>query len=442
MSNSELNKTLEKLSSISFCARGNSSFKFLSLAHHLNIDFLRDCYNNLDRNKAVGIDNVSWHEYGNNLEHNLERLVIKLKNKTYKPLPSKRVNIPKGNNELRPLGISAIENKIVESGLTRILSSIYEADFYDFSYGFRPKKSAHQALKVIGDSINFKAVNYVVEADIKGFFDTVDHALLLDFLRIRIGDNSLLILIEKFLKAGYVDANKFNKTDVGTPQGSILSPMLSNIFLHNVLDKWFTDVVRNYTSGYVEMVRYADDFIVLTQNENDANKILKALNNRFSKYKLSLHPDKTSVFSFGRLEKHKSLREQRKANTFDFLGFTHYCDKTRKGRFKVGRKTSAKKFRAKAKDLNLWLKSIRNLVLTKDWWKVLAAKLRGHYQYYGVSENYRSIHKFYSLAIKLARKWLNRRSQKKAMSWIKMSQYLLLYPLPKPGIKQNFYVNS
>lgn len=158
-----------------------------------------------------------------------------------------------------------------------------------------------------------------MEADIKGFFDTVDHALLLDFLRIRIGDNSLLILIEKFLKAGYVDANKFNKTDVGTPQGSILSPMLSNIFLHNVLDKWFTDVVRNYTSGYVEMVRYADDFIVLTQNENDANKILKALNNRFSKYKLSLHPDKTSVFSFGRLEKHKSLREQRKANTFDLL---------------------------------------------------------------------------------------------------------------------------
>ena len=439
MSNTELNKTLEKLSSISLCARGNPEFKFMSLAHHLNAEFLKDCYDNLDRNKAVGVDSISWEEYGRDLDNKLDTLVSRLKSKTYKPLPSKRVYIPKGNNELRPLGISTIENKIVESGITRILGSIYEADFFGFSYGFRPNKSAHQALKVIGDSINFKQINYVIEADIKGFFDSVDHDLLLEFLRIRITDSSLLFLIERFLKAGYIDAAQLIEPDKGTAQGSILSPMLSNIYLHYVLDKWFDEVVQAHTKGYVELVRYADDYITLVQSESDAIRILKVLHHRFAKYKLQLHPDKTSIFSFGRNEKAKSIRENRRANTFDFLGFTHYCDKTRKGRFKVGRKTSAKKFRAKVKELNLWLKSIRNLVLTKDWWKILRAKLRGHYEYYGISENYASIYRFYILVVKLARKWMNRRSQKKAMSWVKMNKYLELYPLPKPGIKHNFY---
>lgn|SRR3990167_146501 len=442
MSNTELNKTLEKLSSISFCARCDSTFKFMSLAHHLNVEFLRDCYNNLDRNKAVGVDSISWEEYGEDLDNKLDILVSSLKSKTYKPQPSKRVYIPKGNNETRPLGISAIETKIVESGITRILGSIYEADFFEFSYGFRPNKSAHQALKVIGDSINFKPINYVIEADIKGFFDNVNHDLLLDFLRIRIKDISLLRLIESFLKAGYVDSDQLIKTDKGTPQGSILSPMLSNIFLHYVLDEWFSDVVQLYIKGYAELVRYADDFIILANTESDAIRILKALQNRFAKYKLQLHPDKTSIFSFGKCEKSKAFKDNRKANTFDFLGFTHYCDKTRKGHFKVSRKTSAKKFRAKAKELNLWLKSIRNLVLTKDWWKILRAKLRGHYEYYGVSENYASICRFYKLAIKLAKKWLNRRSQKRSMNWSKMNKYLLLYPLPKPSIKQNFYATT
>ncbi len=439
MSNTELNNTLGKLSSISLCAKGNSTFQFMSLAHHLNVEFLKDCYNHLDRNKAVGVDRVNWREYGKNLDENLNKLVAKLKRKTYEPLPSRRVYIPKGNNELRPLGISAIENKIVESGIARIIGSIYEMDFCSFSYGFRPHKSAHQALKAIGDNINFKPVNYVIEADIRGFFDNVDHDLLMDFLRIRIKDSSLLILIEKFLKAGYVDAGQLIETEQGTPQGSILSPMLSNIFLHYVLDKWFNDVVQKYVKGYAKLVRYADDFIILVETESDAKRVLRALQNRFSKYKLQLHSAKTSIFSFGRNEKLNAIKENRKANTFDFLGFTHYCDKTRRGYFKVGRKTSAKKFRAKVKALNLWLKAIRNIMATKDWWKLLSAKLRGHYEYYGVSENYRSICKFYKLAIRLAKKWMDRRSQKKAMSWEKMAKYLLLYPLPKPRIRHNFY---
>lgn len=440
MSDTELNKTLEKLSSISYCAMGNASFEFTSLAHHLNASFLKDCYEALDRNKAVGIDNVSWEAYGAGIDDKLEILVTRLKRKAYKPLPSRRVYIPKGKDAVRPLGISAIETKIVESGIARILSSIYEVDFLGFSYGFRPKRSAHQALKVLGDSINNRAVNYVVEADIKGFFDNVEHDLLLDFLRIRIADSSLLLLIERFLKAGYVDNYHLVKTEKGTPQGSILSPILANIFLHYVLDKWFNDTVINHVQGYAEIIRYADDFICLVESKRDADRILEALQNRFTKYGLQLHPDKTRAFSFGRCEKETAAREGRKANTFDFLGITHYCDKTRKGYFKVGRKTSSKKFRVKAKALNLWLKAIRNQVSTKDWWKILRSKLQGHYEYYGVSENYRHIYKFYKLAIRLAKKWLNRRSQKRSMSWTRMNEYLVRYPLPKPRIRHNFYV--
>jgi len=343
MSATELNTTLEKLSSIALCAKREPAFKFTSLAHHLNAEFLKDCYNHLARNKAVGVDGVSWQEYGANLDENLDKLVTRLKRKTYKPLPARRVYIPKGKDAVRPLGISSIENKIVERGITRILSSIYEADFKEFSYGFRPKRNAHQALKVTGDSINFKPVNYIVEADIKGFFDNVEHDILMGFLRIRIVDSTLLQLIERFLQAGYIDDKLLIQTEKGTPQGSILSSLLANIFLHYVLDKWYDHTVQKHTQGYTEIISYADDFICLVQREEDAKRMLQALQNRFTKHKLELHPDKTSIFSFGKFEQERARRDQRRANTFDFLGFTHYCDKSRRGHFKVGRKMSAKK---------------------------------------------------------------------------------------------------
>ena len=438
----EIGKTLTKLSLISGHAQRDRTFKFSSLAHLLDVEYLRDCYHSLNRNRAVGIDNISWQEYGAKLDKNLEQLVSRLKRKKYKPIPAKRIYIPKNENETRPLGISALENKIVERGITRILGSIYEQDFLDCSYGFRPARNCHQALKQLNDLIMFQPASHIVEADIKGFFDNVDHDKLMEFIRIRITDTTLLNLIGKFLKAGYIDDGQLVKSDKGTAQGSILSPMLANIFLHYVLDEWFETTVKNHVKGFCELVRYADDFICVVRYADDAERIEQALKNRFCKYGLEIHPTKSRRISFGRFERETARKQNRKPNTFDFLGFTHYCDTSRKGNFKIGRKTSRKKFSAKCREMNNWLRSIRNLTKTKDWWKILSAKLRGHFQYYGVSENSASIAKFYSLTIKMVRKWLNRRSQKRKMSWTKFTEYLAHYPLPQPRIVHKFYEMS
>ena len=259
------------------------------------------------------------------------------------------------------------------------------------------------------------------------------------FIQIRIKDTTLLKLIEKFLKAGYVDDGLLIKPDEGTPQGSILSPMLANLFLHYVLDTWFEEVVKSHVKGFCEIVRYADDFVCVVRYADDARKIERALHNRFNKYGMELNIDKSRIFSFGSYERRNAKTQNRRANTFDFLGFTHYCDISRKGRFKIGRKTSRKKYAVKCKELNAWLKKIRNKVKTKHWWKTLQAKLRGHFQYYGVSENFGGIMRFYRFTIKAVRKWLNRRSQKRKMSWERFTAYLEHYPLPLPRIAHSFY---
>ncbi|MHC4537793.1 MAG: group II intron reverse transcriptase/maturase [Planctomycetota bacterium] len=431
-----------KLSLISEHAKRDPEFQCTSLAHLLNKEFLKDCYNSLNRNKAVGVDGVSWKEYGENLDENVEALVSRMKRKKFKPQPARRVYIPKNENESRPLGIPALENRIVEYGITRILESVYEADFLDCSFGFRPKRNCHQAIGRLDKLIRTRPVNYVVEADIKGFFDNVPHKGMMKFLMIRIKDTTLLNLIERFLKAGYVDNGLLTRSEKGTPQGSIISPMLANIFLHYVLDKWFDTTVKSHLGGFCELVRYADDFICVVQYADEAAKVERALKNRFKKYGLEIHPDKSKTIGFGRFERKKAERQNRKPPTFTFLGFTHFCDTTRKGKFKVGHKTDRKKFRAKCKEMNVWLKAMRNLVKTKDWWKTLQAKLRGHYQYYGVSGNSPAISSYYCVTICLVRKWLNRRSQKKKMSWIEFKRYLAKYPLPKPKIMHNLYTLS
>ena len=437
----EMGKTWQKLSLITGHARRDPDFQFTSLAHLLDVEYLRDCYKSLKRNKAVGIDRVGWEEYGENLEENLERLVSRLKRKKYKPLPARRVYIAKNRTEKRPLGIPSLENKIVERGTTWILESIYEQDFLECSYGFRRGRNCHQALKALNDLIMFQPVNHIVEADIKGFFDNVSHEKLMEFIRIRIKDTTLLELIERILKAGYTEDGVVVKEASGTPQGSILSPMLANIFLHYVLDKWFETIVKSHVQGFCELVRYADDFVCVVRYAGDAKRIERGLHNRFNKYGLEMHPAKTRRISFGRFERENARKQNRRANTFNFLGFTHYCDRSRKGGFKVGRKTSRKRYNKSCREMNEWLKAIRNLVKTEEWWKILRAKLRGHFQYYGVSENYRSIERFYKFTRRTVWKWLNRRSQKRKMGWDRYTRYLEHYPLPKPRIVHNFYLS-
>jgi len=436
------NLTPTKLALLSERARRDPVFQFTSLAHLLDAGFLKECYRSLGRERACGIDGVSWKAYGEQLDDNLNNLVARMKAKRYKPLPARRVYIPKNEHETRPLGLPALEDKIVQKGIARILEAIYEADFLACSYGFRPNRSCHQALDAVYTTITTGPINHVIEADIKGFFDNVSHDWMLKFLSVRIKDPSLLLLIRRFLKAGYCEANTVVATEQGTPQGGNLSPMLSNIFLHYVLDLWFEKKMKPHVQGHAHLVRYADDFICMVQYAGDAKSIEGALRERFAQFDLELHPDKTRTLSFGRFERENAGTQNRKANTFSFLGFTHYCDKTRTGAFKVGRKTSPKKFRVTCKELNNWLRMIRNFKQAKDWWPVLQAKLRGHYQYYGIRGNMRAIGRFYRLAVRMTFKWLNRRSQRKSFNWERFYTYLERYPLPKPKIVQRQSIPS
>lgn len=442
MPDTEQVDTFAKLALIVQRSREDPGCQFISLAHLLNEGFLKACYMKLGRDRACGIDDVTWKEYGEKLDENLNDLVIRLKAKRYKPQPAKRVYIPKNEHEKRPLGLPALEDKIVQKAIVIILEAIYEADFLDRSYGFRPGRGCHKALEAVGHIIMTKPVNHVVEADIKGCFDKIPHDWLMKALEIRIKDSSMLLIIRRFLKAGYMEAGMLVATEQGTPQGGNLSPLLCNVFLHYVLDVWFEKKIKPELEGYAELVRYADDFICMVQSAQDARKIEQKLKERFARYGMELHPEKTRGISFGRYEERNAKRQNRRANTFDFLGFTHYCGKSRKGNFMVHRKTSSAKFRKKCKELNAWLKAVRNAMPTKEWWPTLAAKLSGHYQYYGISGNMCALRRYYTAALRLTRKWLNRRSQCGKFWWKQFAEYVKRYPLPRPAIKHNLFTLS
>ena len=427
-----------RLKLITQMARDDSKLKFTSIAHMLNEEHLEQCYGLLKKDKASGIDGVTVEEYGVNLKENLKDLVSRMKALHYYPQAVRRVYIPKGEGKVRGLGIPAVEDKIVQMGIKRILEAIYEVDFSDSSYGFRPKRSCHTALSELDKEITTRPINAVAEVDIEKFFDTVDHKWLMECLKQRISDPSFLRLIVRFLKAGIIEEGKYRETDKGTPQGGVLSPMLANIYLHYILDLWFEKEAKKEIKGYSKLIRYADDFVVCFGERESAIKFMEMLKERFAKFGLRISEEKSRVIDFGRKVWEDDNRRGGNGTTFDFLGFTHYGDKTRSGGYKVGRKTSKKKYIQKMREMKEWLKSIRNLVKLKVWWKILQVKLTGHYRYYGMSGNSRMINEYYQETSKLAFKWINRRSQKKSCTY---AQYRsgLKEMLPKPKIYHNIY---
>jgi len=435
------NNTVTKLALITKRSIKDPKERFHNLKHLLNSEYLMVCYEELKKNKAAGIDGRTKESYTNEeIKEEIETTVSRMKKGKYKPKPVKRVNIPKSKIEKRLLGIPTVIDKVVQLGITKILESIYEPQFRNTSYGFRPKKNCHEALKAVYKMVMTKQVNWIIDADIKGFFDNVDHNWLIKCIEERISDKKFRHFIIKFLKAGIMEEGKIKATRKGTPQGGILSPILANIYLHYVLDLWFEAIMKEETKGYTEIVRYCDDFIIGVETKEEAMQILKKLKERLKKFKLELSMKKTKIIEFGRYaQKNSKRRGKRKADTFEFLGMTHYCSKSLKGKFLMKVRTSKKRMNQKLKEMNIWLKKIRNLVKIKEIWKLLSSKLRGHYNYYGISSNSKSIQNYYYQTIRLTFKWMNRRSQKQSFSWVKFIKYMRFYPLPKPSIKYNMY---
>ncbi len=429
-----------KLGLITERARRDPKCKFSTLAYLLNEGYLLACFRELKVNKAPGIDGVTVRQYEENLYENIMDLASRLKRKQYRPQPGRRAYIPKDNKSKRPLGIPVVEDKIVQMGIKKILESIYEVDFRDISYGFRLKRSHHDALEIVDKAIMREPVNYIVDMDIEKFFDSVDHRWMMECLKQRISDPSFLRLIARFLKAGIIEEGNYMETDKGTPQGGIVSPVLANIYLHYVLDLWYEKQVKKETQGYTQMIRYADDFIVCFENKDEAEGFGIKLRERLAKFGLRISEEKSRTIAYGRKAWQQAKEQGGKPATFDFLGFTHYCATTRKGRFRAGRQTSRKKLTQKLKAMNQWLKDIRNQVSLKEWWKTLRQKLIGHYRYYGISGNAERLEAYYYRTVRLAFKWINRRSQKKSMTRdFFFKKYLSWNPLPVPKIYHRTY---
>lgn len=441
LSNSEEVET--KLLRIAEKAQQDPSCKFTSLFHLMNVELLRGCFEGLRKDAASGIDRVTKEEYGSNLEANLTTLVEKLHRMSYIPQPVRRVYIPKpGSTKQRPLGIPALEDKLVQAGLVRILEAIYEADFIADSYGFRPNRGCHDALRALSLEVEGGAIHYIVEADIKGFFDNVQHDWMMKFLGHRIVDKRVLRYVKRFLIAGVFEDGEVFATDEGTPQGGNISPVLANIYLHYALDLWCTRAFTKTCNGRARLIRYADDFVVCFQYESEARRFRTELEGRLAKFGLEVAVEKTKVMEFGPRAELKAKARGEKPQTFDFLGLTHFCSRTRDGRrFRMKRVTARKKFKAKLRVFKEWLKKSRALP-TPELMKIAAAKLRGHIAYYGVTDNSEGIHRFAYEIRRMLFKWLNRRGKRGFMSWEKFQKLLEKFPLPRPKITVNLFVSK
>ena len=418
---------------IAALAKQSPQMAFTSRAYLLDIDWLKEAYQRTRKDGAVGVDGVTAEEYEQDLEGNLQRLLDRAKSGTYHAPPVRRVHIPKGGSttETRPLGIPTLEDKVLQRAVVMLLEPIYERDFLNCSYGFRPGRSAHQALEFFRNQLMNGRGGWVLEVDIRKFFDNLDHGHLRTFLRLRVRDGVLLRLIDKWLKAGVMEDGSVSYPEAGTPQGGVISPWLSNVFLHYVLDRWFEQDVKPRLCQRAFLVRYADDFVIGFRDQRDAQRVMEVLPKRFGKYGLAVHPTKTKLVPFcppSTKTKDQSGPRDNRPGTFDLLGFTHYWGKSLRGYWVIKLKTAASRFSRAVQSMDLWCRNNRHISIPEQQQK-LNEKLRGHYAYYGVTGNSGALSRFLWEVQRRWRKWLYRRSRTRSMNWARFRRLLQRYPL-------------
>jgi RNA-directed DNA polymerase len=402
-----------------------------SLSHHMDQAWLREAYRRTRKDGAVGVDGQTAGEYAAELEANLQSLEDRAKSGVYRAPPVRRVHIPKGDGrKTRPIGIPTFEDKVLQRAVVMLLEPVYEEDFYDFSYGFRPGRSAHDALEAIDRGLFELRGGWVLDVDIQSFFDTLDHKKLRELLRQRVVDGVVVRLIGKWLRAGVLEGGVVSRADRGTPQGGVVSPLLANIYLHEVLDRWWVEEVQPRLRGRAFLVRYADDFVLVFSERVDALRVQRVLPKRFQRFGLTLHPEKTRLVRFCRPPRNGGGP---RPESFDFLGFTHHWGRSRRGNWVVRRKTARSRFSRALRGINQWMRKARHLPYGVQA-ETLQAKLRGHFQYYGIRGNTGSLKRFHYEVKRLWRKWLSRRSQRSRMTWEAMDALLKWYPLPSPRL--------
>jgi RNA-directed DNA polymerase len=419
-------------------AKQSPEMAFTSLAYFMDIDWLFEAYRRTRKDKAAGVDGVTAAEYEQDLEGNLQRLLDRAKSGSYRAPPVRRVYIPKGTSktEVRPIGIPTLEDKVLQRGVVMLLEPIYEHDFLDCSYGFRPRRSAHHALKSLWKQTMAMRGGWILEVDIRKFFDHLGHEHMRAFLQHRVRDGVLKKLIHKWLKAGVMEDGSVSYPDSGSPQGGVVSPILSNIFLHYVLDRWFEEEVKPRLVGHAFLIRFADDFAIGFRNERDARRVMDVLPKRFGKYGLTLHPDKTRLINFASPSKSARVAEANPDDgpgTFDLLGFTHYWGKSRRGTWIVKRKTASSRFGRAVRSIAHWCRNNRHRPIGEQHTK-LRQKLHGHYAYYGITGNYVALKRFHLEVERRWHKWLNRRNRQRELLWSQFNDLLRRFPLPNPRI--------
>jgi group II intron reverse transcriptase/maturase len=415
---------------------------FTSLAYLMDIDWLHEAWHRTRKSGATGVDGQTAAEYEQDLEANLRSLLERAKSGTYRAPPVRRVHIPKGGSatETRPIGIPTLEDKVLQRAVAMLLGPVYEQDFYDGSYGFRPGRSAHQALEALWKQAMDSRGGWVVEVDIRKFFDTLDHRHLRELLGQRVRDGVLLRLIGKWLSAGVMEDGAISYPDSGSPQGGVISPLLANVYLHYVLDEWFEREVKPRLKGRAYLVRYADDFVIGFTDEEDARRVVQVLPKRFGRYGLAVHPDKTRLVPFRRPSLRTGGGPTDKPGTFDLLGFTHYWAKSRKGNWVVKRKTASDRLSRAVRSIAQWCRFNRHLPIEEQQ-RTLSQKLRGHFAYYGITGNAPALSAFRTAVERCWRVWLSRRNRERGTTWDLFTRLLGRYPLPAARVVHSVYLS-